>query len=69
MSLKMQIFIYFPLAHDEFIDKCNGKFLVLIKYLQAIYLLESCVVLEYAIIVLPCVAFSMVGQISSFTMM
>lgn len=31
MSLKMQIFIYFPLAHDEFIDKCNGKFFSLNK--------------------------------------
>lgn len=45
------------------------SFLVLIKYLQAIYLLESCVVLEYAIIALPCVAFSTVAQIPSFTMM
>lgn len=45
------------------------SFLVLIKYLQAIYLFESCVVLEYAIIALPCVTFSMVEQIPSFTMM
>lgn len=31
MSLKIQIFIYFPLAYDGFIDKCNGKFFYLNK--------------------------------------
>lgn len=66
MSLKIQIFIYFPVAYDGFIDKCNGKFFILIKYLQTIYLLESCLALEYAIIVLPCAAFSVVEQIPSF---
>lgn len=69
MSLKIQIFIYFPLAYDGFIDKCNGKFFILIKYLHTIYLLESCLALEYTKIVLPCVAFSTVEQIPSFSMM